>query len=226
VPIQKAGKQTESPAGAFAMGEIFQSLSYGFYERLGAEFPDSSPAMKLAAENLSAMGDQQKALEIYQAIVQRDGPSPEILGEIARIYWSDHKWEQALEVLQPLSRMDPNDATTFVNIGRIYVYEQKTDSAVSAFEQAIRLDPRMSEAHFGLGQALRTQGNFEGALRESKIAAELDPTNPKPHYVLSQIYSRLGDKDLAAREMASFQQLGTLAKSEARERSRMLVPVE
>ena len=226
VPILKFGKQTASTAGAYAMGEILQTLSYGFYERLGAEFPDSSPAMKLAAENLSAMGDQQKALEIYQAILQRDGPSPEILGEIARIYWSDHKWEQALEVLQPLSQMDPNDATTFVNIGRIYVYEQKTDSAASAFEHAIRLDPRMTEAHFGLGQVLRKQGNFEGALRESKIAVELDPMNPNPHYLLSQIYSKLGDKDLAAREMASFQQLGTLAKSESRERNRLLVPVD
>ncbi len=226
VPLLKAEKQTASPADAFAIGEILHSLAYGFHQQLGAQFPDSTPAMKLAAENLSAMGEQQKALEIYQAVLQRDGPSPEILGEIAQIYWSDHKWEQALEVLQPLSRMDPDDATIFVNMGRIYVYEQKTDSAASAFEQAIRLDPRMSEAHFGLGQVLRTQGNFEGALRESKIAVELDPMNPKPHYVLSQIYSKLGEKDLATQEMASFQQLGTLAKTEARERNRMLVPVD
>lgn len=225
-PLLKSGKQTDTPAGAFALGEILQSLSYGFYEQLGAEFPDSFPAMKLAAENFSAMGQQEKALEIYEGIVKRDGPSPDILREMARIYWTDHKWDQALEVLQPLAQMDPNDPTIFVNMGRIYVNEQKSESAAEAFRQAIRLEPKTIEAHLGLGQALRTQGDLQGALRESKIASEIDPSNPGVHYQLSQIYNKLGEKKLAAQEMESFHRLRTTASSAARKPDGMLVPLD
>jgi tetratricopeptide (TPR) repeat protein len=226
VPILRTERQAISPASAFALGEILQSLSYGFYAQLGADYPDSTPAMKLAAENLSTMGEQQKALEIYQGIVQRDGPSPPVMREMARIYWADHKWDQALDILQPLSQMDPNDATIFVNMGRIYAFEQKADNAAQAFEQAIRVDARMSEAHLGLGQVFRKQGDLQRALEESKIASQLDPKNPKPHYELSQIYGKLGDKELAAQEMASFQHLQTSASAEARQSDKMLVPLD
>jgi tetratricopeptide (TPR) repeat protein len=226
IPILKMERQALSPANAFAIGEILQSLSYGWFEQLAADYPDSTPAMKLAAENLSAIGEQQKALEIYQGIVQRDGPSPPILREMARIYWADHKWEQAIEILQPLSQMDPNDATVFVNIGRIDEFEQKPDDAVTAFEHAIRIDAGMSEAHLGLGQVLRKQGNLQRALEEFQNASRLDPMNPKPHYELSQIYGKLGDRDLAAREMASFQQMQTIASAQARQSNKMLVPLD
>ncbi|HLY59933.1 MAG TPA: tetratricopeptide repeat protein [Terriglobia bacterium] len=226
VPILKTEKRASSPGKAFAMGEILQSLSYGLSEQLGEEFPDSIPAMTLAAENLSTMGEPQRALEIFQSIVKRDGASPPILREMARIYWADHKWDEALEILQPLSQMDPEDAIIFVNIGRIYTFKQEPESAAKAFEQAIRVDSKMSEAHFGLGQILRKQGNLEGALHESRIASELDPLNPKPHYELSQIYAKLGDREHASREMVSFQHLQTIAGAEARQSNKMLVPLE
>lgn len=226
MPLLKRDTKTAPPASAFAMGQILQSLSYGFYEQLGAEYPDSTAAMKLAAENLSSMGEQQKALEVYQGIVQRDGPSPTVLREMARIYWAGHKWDQALEILQPLSQMDPNDATIFVNIGRIYAFEEKPDSAEAAFKRAIQVDSTMSEAHLGLGQVFRKQGDLQRALEESRIAAELDPTNPKPHYELAQIYGKLGDKEQAAQEMASFQHLQTIASTEARTTNGILVPID
>lgn len=227
VPLTKAVQPAElAAARALAMGEILQSLSYGFYEQLGLEFPDSAPAMELAAENLIAAGERKKALEIYQGIAQKDGPSPDIFREIARIYWGDHEWEKALEVLQPLAQMDPNDATLFVNIGRIYAFEAKLESAAEAFRRAIQLQPNMSEAHFGLGQALRKQGDLPGAVQECKRASQLDPSDPGPHYALSQIYKQRGEKNLAAEEMESFQHLRSAENSEVRRRNKTLVPLE
>ena len=118
IPILKSSAPNEnSAARALALGEMLHCLAYGFHQQLGLQFPDSTPAMRLAAENLADLGEPQKALEIYQAIEQKGGPSPDIISEMARIYWSDHKWEQALEILEPLSRMDPDDATIFVNMG-------------------------------------------------------------------------------------------------------------
>lgn len=226
VPLLRAGKQADSSACAFAVGQIFQDLSYGFNQQLGSEFPDSIPAMKLAADNLVAMGQPKKALEIYQGIVQKDGPSPNILREMARIYWADHQWDRVLEVLEPLARMDPHDATVFVNLGRVYAYQQRRERATEAFRQAIQIEPGMADAHIGLGQVLRSQGDYESALRELKAAVRIDPSNPKPHYELSQVYRKLGEQKLAVDEMASFQHLGTATSAKARQENGAPVPLD
>jgi tetratricopeptide (TPR) repeat protein len=225
-PLLRADLQPDTPARAFALGQILQALAYGLNLQLASEFPDSTAAMKLAADNLVAMGQPKKALEIYHGMAQRDGPSPDILREMARIYWMDHRWNQALEALEPLAKMDPYDATVFVNLGRIYAYQQKSDRAAEAFRRAIQIEPRRIEAHAGLGQLLRSQGDFESALRELKTASRIDPSNPKLHYELSQVYRKLGEQRLALEEMASFEQFAAAASSEARQQDGALVPLD
>jgi tetratricopeptide (TPR) repeat protein len=222
------GKQNQgmAPARAFAMGQILQTLSYDFYKQLGNEFPDSYPAMKLAAENLQMAGQPDKALEIYQSILEKDGPSPDVLREMARINWTDHRWGEALKWLEPLAQMDPDDATIFVNLGRIYRFEQKTESAQKAFSRAIQIEPRMAEAHLGLGMVLRDEGDLTGALRELKVADRINPANPKLHYVLSLVYSRIGEEKLAAAEMANFRRLGAVDSAAAQRRNESLVPLD
>lgn len=225
ISVLTARKAGDSPARAFAAGQIFQALSYGLNQRLGAEFPDSTPAMKLAADNFVAMGQPKKALEIYQGMVQRDGASPDILREIARIYWADHQWDQVLEALEPLAKMDPHDATVLVNLGRVYAYQQKPERAVAAFRQAIQLEPGLADAHVGLGQVLRRQGDYESALGELKAAVRIDPSNPRPHYELSQVYRKLGRQKLAVDEMVSFQHLGA-ANAKTRQPDDAPVPLD
>jgi tetratricopeptide (TPR) repeat protein len=211
---------------AFVLGEVLQSLSYGLYERLAGEFPDSQPAMELAARNFEAMGEQAKALEIYKAALQNGGPSPDALRGIARIYWTQHDWDRALKSLHSLAAMDPNDPTIFVNMGRIYSFEQNLPSAEESFRRAAKLDPAMFEARLGLGQVLRREGDVGSALKELEAAARLDPKYPRTHYEISQIYKKMGKKDRAAAEMAEFQRLQTVAGAAATEKTRLLVPLD
>ncbi len=211
---------------ALALGEILHVLSYRFYERLAVRFPDSEPAMALAAENYSAMGQQEKALEIYQALLGKNGSSPEVLRKIAEVYWTQHQWQAALKVLGSLDRLDPYDPTIFVNIGRIYSYQQDWKGAEKSFRRAIELDPKMFEAHLGLGQSLRRQGDDEGAARVLKSATEIEPANPRTHYELSQVYRKLGNKEMAAKELADFERLQARAAPENSRKVKRLVPLD
>jgi tetratricopeptide (TPR) repeat protein len=214
------------PAEAFALGSLLQWLSYRFFERLAEDYPDSEAAQRLAAENLSAAGEQEKALEIYQAILERNGPSPDLLRAIAQIRWSEHQWGQALEVLELLKKLDGRDPTTLVNLGRIYSYKQDFARSEDCFRQAIEADPQMFEAHLGLGEALRRRGDEEGALGELKIASEIQPQNAQPHYVLSQIYRKHDRAELAREEMAIYQRLQAQAGREKTRVNRLLVPLD
>ena len=222
----KLDRLPAEPAQADMLGSLLQWLSYRFYERLATAYPESEAAEKLAAENLSAAGEQDKALEIYQAMLDRNGRSPELLRAMAEIYWTGHKWDDALKVLESLNKLDPRDPATLVNLGRIYAYKQDLENARRYFERATEAGPAMFEAHLGLGETLRQLGNEEGALREFKIASRIEPRNPRPHYALSQVYRKRDNKDLAAQEMAAFERLQAQASLEKTRANRLLVPLD
>jgi tetratricopeptide (TPR) repeat protein len=213
------------PSVALALGEMLQCLSLQYYEHLRTN-PDSVPAMTLAAENYEAAGEQEKALEIYQAMLRQQGPSSQLLYRLARVYWTEHRWDEALKVLESMASLDPNDATIFVNMGRIYSYTQDELKAEENFQRAVELDPKMFEAHLGLGQTLHRKGNLEGAIHELQIAATLNPRYARTHYQLAQIYRTLGKSKLAAREMADFTRLQAQTAAQNARRGRQLVPLD
>ena len=226
LPLLRASKLKPDSRSAFVLGETLQSLSYGFYQTLARRFPNSELTMKLAAENFEAMGQEAEALEIYDTALRVDGPSPGLLRDIARVYWTQHDWTQALKVLGSLNSMDPNDPTILVNMGRIYLYQDDVQKAAECFRQAVTLDPGMVEARLGLGQALRGQNDDPGALKEFEAAVRIDPKNPKPHYQISQLCRKLGEKDRAAAEMQEFQRLQSLARTATIETNKLLVPLD
>ena len=225
-PTLRALKLKSDSRSAFVVGETLQSLSYGFYRDLARKFPNSELTAELAAENFEAMGQQDKALEIYNTALREDGPSPGLLRDIARVYWTQHEWDKALEVLRSLTSMDPNDPTILVNMGRIYAYQGDLRRAAESFRQAVSLDSGMFEARLGLGQVLRREDDDPGALKEFEAAMRIDPKNPRPHYQISQICSRMGEKDRAAAEMKEFQRLQSLADAAATEKNSLLVPLD
>jgi tetratricopeptide (TPR) repeat protein len=226
LPLLRASKLKSDSRSAFVLGETLQSLSYGFYRDLARKFPNSELTMELAAGNFEAMGQQAKALEIYNTALREDGPSPGLLRDIARVYWTQHEWDQALKVLRSLTSMDPNDPTIFVNMGRIYAYRGNVEGAAESFRRAVGLDPGMFEARLGLGQVLRRQNDDSDALKEFEAAARIDPKNPRPHYQIAQIYRKLGEKERAAAEMQEFQRLDRLAGTAATEKNKLLVPLD
>ncbi|HEV2233330.1 MAG TPA: tetratricopeptide repeat protein [Terriglobia bacterium] len=226
LPTLRALKLKPDSRSAFVVGEILQSLSYGFYRDLARKFPHSELTMELAAENFEAMGQQAEALEIYDAALREGGPSSGLLRDIARVYWTQHEWDQALKVLGSLASMDPNDPTIFVNMGRIYLYQDNVQKAAERFRQAVKLDPGMFEARLGLGQALRRQNDDSDALKEFEAAARIDPRKPRPHYQISQICAKMGEKNRAAAEMSEFQRLQSLAGTAAIETNKLLVPLD
>jgi tetratricopeptide (TPR) repeat protein len=226
LPTLRALKLKSDSRSAFVVGETLQTLSYGFYQDLARRFPNSELTTDLAAENFEAMGQEDKALEVLNTALREEGPSPGLLRDIARVYWTQHDWDQALKVLGSLAAMDPNDPTILVNMGRIYLYQDNLQKAAECFRQAESLDPAMLEARLGLGLVLRRQNDGPDALKEFEAAVRIDPKNPQPHYQISQICRTLGEKDRAAAEMQEFQRLQSLARTAAIETNKLLVPLD
>jgi len=218
--------QPSDPGRAFAIGQMLHRLGLDFFERLETEYPNSQPAMILEAESDSSAGDQAKAIEIYKDLLKNGGPSPEILRDLASVYWKQHQWTEALPVLQDLAKIDPYDPTIFINLGRIYVYQEQLKEAEENFRIAERIQPDMFEAHLGLGEVFQRAGQEQAAIAELRVAERAQPSNPRTHYLLSQMYRKVGEKILGAQEMANFQRLQALAGPETAVQGGRLVPLD
>ncbi len=223
---RRAQEAPSDSAQLFIFGEIFHWLSLRFYEVLARKFPDSLPAQMLAAETFSSAGQPDKALQIYQAILARDGPSIDLLQAIAQVYWTQGRWDDALRTLNDLMQLDPRDATVYVNAGRIYSHRRDLADAERNFQRAAEVEPNMFEAHLGLGETYRRQGRDDDAAREFQVASGLDPSNPRPHYQLAQLYRKLGRTEPANSEMKTFQELQTNSSARRRQQAQRLVPLE
>src|SRR5437773_1008515 len=212
--------------GAFVLGQILHWLSFEYDQRLETSFPDSEAAQVLLAENLAELSQPEKAVAIYQALIAKDGDSPDLLRGLARAYWTQSRWDEALAVLERVLKVDPGDATTMVNMGRIYSYRQDLENARRSFSRALQADPKSFEARLGLGETYHREGSATDALRELRIAEQLDPANPRPHYILAQLYRKMGERPSAEREMAEFERLQSEIAAAKTRKTEELVPVD
>jgi tetratricopeptide (TPR) repeat protein len=222
----KLGALPENAQGAFVLGQLLHWLSFEYDQRLESSYSDSEAAQILMAENLTEFSQPEKAAAIFQALIAKDGDSPDLLRGLARVYWTQSRWDEALEVLGRVLQADPGDATTMVNIGRIYSYRQDLANARHNFARALKADPNSFEAHLGLGETYHREGSATDALRELRIAEQLDPANPRPHYILAQLYRKLGEPSSADREMAQFQRLQSEIAAAKTHKTEELVPVD
>jgi tetratricopeptide (TPR) repeat protein len=142
--------------------------------------PDSPlPAFYLAMTH-EALGDQNKALELYQ---QAELLSPQTSAQSAEIA---------------------------VAYGRLLVSLGRTQEGIEKERRAIRIDPKTRDAHFVLAKGLEHEGDFENAALEGELALtlpEVNASDAEVHFLLARLYRKLNKPDLAEAHLEKFQAL-------------------
>lgn len=151
--------------------------AYGFYLR-GLEFADRGQGKE----------EQEGALRMFQAAVDRDPRFTQALARLARahaglyFYYFDRSQERvdnakgALDRLVPLG---PDLAETHIARG-YYQYWVLGDypRALDAFKAALLLQPSSNEVLEGISYVLRRQGRWQESAKESAKWLEVDPRSP------------------------------------------------
>jgi tetratricopeptide (TPR) repeat protein len=134
------------------------------------------PAFYLAMTH-EALGDQNKALELYQ---QAENLSPQT---------------------------SPQSAEIAVAYGRLLVSLGRTQDGIEKERRAIGIDPKSRDAHYVLAKGLEHEGDFENAAREGELALTLPAANASDaeiHFLLTRLYRKLNKPDLAEAHMEKF----------------------
>ncbi len=144
-------------------------------------------------------GHVERAIEIFESILERDAESAPALAGLARALWRKYRegreprWlEQAREVAEKAVAADEYLASARVSLGLVAMEEGRDESASSELELALVLDPTNADAHQALARLLRRKGDLpaaEAAVREA-IAAR--PEDRESYDLLGAILFRVG----------------------------------
>ena len=130
------------------------------------------PERPSAWTNLGAvygnMGEYEKAVEMYNMVLQYDPGNAMARQNIGFMRYNDQNYAEAVRYLEPLIEEYINDPGFVQILGLSYGYLERREEALSLYEQAIALDPDNLLNHMNLAVLYMQQR---------------EPDKAEPHYL-------------------------------------------
>jgi len=153
-----------------------------------------------ALDRYDRQGNTDRAVALFQRLVENNLGSAEAHAGLARAYWrklgeegGDAMWlDQALAVARHAVELDGKLPAARVSLGFVLLKAGRHDEARAELEQALSLDPRNADAYRGLAEIHQTLNQTEQAEADFRRAIELRPTDRAFHDLLGTLYFRGG----------------------------------
>ncbi|MEO8168785.1 MAG: tetratricopeptide repeat protein, partial [bacterium] len=84
----------------------------------------------------------EKALQTYNAIVDRFGPQWEVLLQIVEVYNASGKFDKAAEAMKQMLELDPSNLDLYQTLAQTYVRANQLDEALKIYGELSERDPR------------------------------------------------------------------------------------
>lgn len=153
-----------------------------------------------ALDRYDLPGNTDKAVDLFQRLIEDDLDSAPAHAGLARAYWQklgeeggDAMWlDQALAVARRAVDLDGNLADARVSLGFILLKAGKRGEARAELEKARALDPKNADAYRGLGELHQAAEETAQAEADFQRAIALQPTSRTFHDLLATLYFRMG----------------------------------
>ncbi|HKQ46741.1 MAG TPA: tetratricopeptide repeat protein [Phycisphaerae bacterium] len=163
--------------------------------------PKHPPATLYMGIVKQALGDYQKAIEVFTDYQRRYPDDPDGYRYLAGLYFVQERRGDALKQLEQLGRLSEGEAPVFRQIAAIYAEEGQSEAAARWYRRAIEVDPYDAIAHARLGELLMGLKDYAGARREFEVLTGLKPDEVEGFEGLRRAFEGLGDSK-KAEEMA------------------------
>jgi tetratricopeptide (TPR) repeat protein len=188
-----------------------------------AKFPNSSRQYLGLAFSYYAVREYAQAADAFTKALEIDPDSAAVLKAWNTVLssLSPADWEAILSRLNRLSTAHPQNADLAFDYGAALFRSEFAKGPRSALgqaqvflEKAIKLRPDFPAAHLELAGLYAAQKHDQKAVGEYLAAIREDPKADIPHYKLGQLYRQMDKMDLAAKELAEYQELSRLHQEE------------
>lgn len=152
-------------------------------------------------------GNLDKAIELFQAVVQADPKFALAYASLGEAYWERYRLDQNPDWLKSATQycdraieLNKNLPAVFAIAARIHADTGHNDVALAEFDQALKLDPRNADARLGRASVYERLGRINDAENEYKAAVALRPDYWLGISELGSFYFRQHRSEDAARE--------------------------
>lgn len=193
------------PANAAARldlgGAYYSSMQYikalEMFEKVISEAPEHPYAYKMAGDACVAVGDFDKAKELYSKLLEVNSkallkfePSeiekvkavikvlPQTYKDVDEMI-KQEKWDEAEVVLKKRLSLNPGDCIALTELGFIYQDRGDRKNALKLLTSAVRVAPDYPPAHLYLGRLYFVMRNYEKAIPELNLFKEKMKVLPK-----------------------------------------------
>jgi tetratricopeptide (TPR) repeat protein len=170
--------------------------------------PSQDALLQAAGETaaLLALGEQQKALDSFRALLKKYPNVPYLHYAFGLALSSAGENAEALLEQQAEAKISPVSALPGTAISSLELRLHHPEEALRAAETAVRLAPESPETHRVLGESLKALGRKEKAAAKLSIADTLAREKPVRDARIIQLYARSSASSQSAQEAGSEEQ--------------------
>ncbi len=172
--------------------------------------PDSMLVHRALGETLAASGQPEKAIEEYQAAIQKAPDDADLYEELGEQQQRLARFDAAEATYEEELKLHPNSAIALYNLGKIDVEHGRAAEGVPLLRQAQKAHALPAPTDFYLGYGLAETGKLDEAAHWLEEAVH---SNPSPfiaqsaYYQLARVYQRLNRKEDAERALDELKRL-------------------
>ncbi len=145
-------------------------------------------AILATAYSAEKSGQADKALPLYEKLIDLNYSDPGIFFSMAKIHRAAGDDEKANEVLAQGREKFPESKAIIIEEVNYLLSQGKQSEAIGKMEKAIELDDSNASLHFALGTAYDSTGDTDKAVASYSKALELDPDYFDALYNLAAVY--------------------------------------
>lgn len=189
--------------------DALKARALGLFERAAKQSPTNVFWLQTLADGFAAVGESDKAMEIYLKLIERRPVLPGIREKLTEMYLRKQDRKKAVEQLQAIIRDNPVSPQAYYLLGSLAFEDKDFKSAIDSFRKTVLLNSTFEPAYYDLAatqlnmkqprDALITLERARGKFKETfptefysamAYAALKDFTNAVKHLTAAEIIAR------------------------------------
>jgi tetratricopeptide (TPR) repeat protein len=159
--------------------------------------PAAPRPVELLGDVNAAMGQHERAAELYLRFTQLDDRSPRVLYKLALAYYRNGQPADAIAPLQSAVSLDPRFVEAHYLLALCLRDRSDADAALRALARAVELDAAFVPAREELADLHARAGRQREAIEQLEALAALEPARPERLIAVGLEYARWDRTDTA-----------------------------
>jgi tetratricopeptide (TPR) repeat protein len=140
-------------------------------------YPDEKDALLNLGWNCFQRGENEKAIDYFQQILDIDPLCKTALNLMTYMYHAAGDFDQAMQTINRYLELAPDEANPYDTRGDIYAANGLLEEAIDSYEEALSIKPDFHDTRFKLAPLYLLQGDYGRAVRCYQVAAAAEDKN-------------------------------------------------